>query len=667
MRFAVVCAVAAALAASAGRLRAEELSVGGGQSSSTTEAVVSAAARAFAAPPAFYDMAVSPDGGKLARIAQRGGLYFVDVFETSDVTKPAATFGLSQYTFANWLRWKDNDRLLVGASIPSSRFGFLMWETRLWAFDAGLKNRVAMVRGSRRGARYYTAFQDRVLAVLPEDPNGVLIAFDWFNGAQPGVQRVDLNSGDVSTVRSGGAEIRDWLVDPDGQVFIGSADVEGQPRLYRATRGSNIAPVPLIGAGTIFDPLAFDGAQRRLAVASNHEGGTTGLYVYDLDRGFVETLYKSAEHDAEAVVLSPDSSRVDGVVWTDNFRRVRWLNDAARARHDRIVALTGGEDADVISQTPDGRFAVATTIEDARRGEAFLVDLTQGTSKSLGRLSPTLDAIPAGRVEAISFTAPDGLEIPGYLTLPPGIERTQARHLPFVILPHGGPHARDSADFDFLAQFFASRGYGVLQPNFRGSSGYGEAFLAAGDRQWSGAVLDDVAAGTRWAVSQGLADPSRICIVGWSSGGYLSLMSAAEHGDLYRCAAAVAPVTDIPALIQYETRFVGGRSAMSRMFGIGLRNHLANRRASPVARVRDMHIPIFLIAGSGDDVVPPHQPAALYAAARAAHIDFDYLDLPGAVHSVTREPDRVRLLAAPEGFVDRNTQPRSASASSGAF
>lgn len=633
----------------------------------TPVAPASAAAQAFAAPPAFYDVALSPDGGKIARIAQRDGLYFVDVFASSAPTTPVATYGLTQYNSANWVRWKDNERLLVSANIPTTRFGFLMWETRLWSFDAGLRSRVVMAPRIRRASPYYTSVQDRLLATLPDDPGGVLIAFEWYNGAEPGVQRANLETGLLTMVRPGGADVRSWLVDPAGQSFIGMAGEEGLPRIYRATRSSKITPIDLVGAGSIFDPLAFDGGPGRLVVASNHEGGTLGLYVYDLEQGFIETLYKSSEHDAEAVVMSPDMERVVGVIWTDSRRRVRWLNEEARARHDRIVALTRGEDATVLSETPDGRYAVATTLEGARTGEAFLVDLTQGSAQSLGRSTPSLDTIPAGQVEPISFDAPDGVTIPGFLTLPPGVDRSRARNLPFVVLPHGGPHARDSADFDFLAQFFASRGYGVLQPNFRGSAGYGEAFRAAGDRQWSGAVLEDVAAGTRWAISEGLADPSRICVVGWSFGGYLSLMSAAEHGDLYRCAAAVAPVTDIPGLIRHETRFIGGRNAMARMFGVGWSDHWTNSRASPVSRARDMHIPIFMASGSGDDVVPQAQTAAMFAALRSADADLEYLDLPGAVHSVTREPDRVRLLAALEAFVDRNTQPRPVSSAAGAF
>lgn len=623
---------------------------------------ISAGAAAYGSAPAFHDIAISPDGGRIARIAQHGDRYRIEVWDADDLSAPKATFTLSRHNIANWLVWKSDTRLLVSTSEPLDRFGFLMFETRLSAFNADLTNRVRLAQGGQRVPRGYPAFQDQLVDLLPGDPDGILIAFNWTAPNEPAVQRADLNTGRLTTVRSGGQHIQRWLYEPAGRAFVGTGETAAGPAVYRATEASVPFSVPIPGAGSTFRPLALDGSADRLVVASNHEPGPVGIYVYDLAAGrFVQTLFKSPTYDAESVILSADKRGVDGVVWVDDRRRVSWLNDAAQARHDRLQTLTGAEDLAVTSRSPDGRHAIVLTGEGGRTAGSVLVDLQTGTVKPLWRLSPALDSYAVGATAAVSYTSPDGVSIPAYLTLPPGMDREGARGLPFVVLPHGGPSARDSEEYDFLAQFLASRGYGVLQPNYRGSSGYGEAFRRAGDHQWSDAVLQDVSSGARWLADEGLADPARVCVVGWSFGGYLALMSAVEHAELYQCAGAIAPVTNIPQIISYSRMFRGGRDEMARMFGIGWEDHGRNAHASPINRVRDMSIPVFVAYGTGDDVVPVIQGYEMYRAMRAAQVDMRVLEVPGADHAMSRQPDRTLLLASLEAFLAEHLGPTSGS------
>ncbi len=532
-----------------------------------------------------------------------------------------------------------------------SRFGFLLFETRLSVFDPGLSHPVRLAQ-RHRPPDGYPAFQDRLIDMSPDDPDGILIAFNWVTPEEPAVQRADLRNGRLTTVLSGGRNIQSWLFEPRDRVFIGIGDKEGAPQIFRATETTVPTAVTILGAGSTFRPLGFDGSADRLVVASNHEPGPLGIYVYDLAvGGFVETLFKSDRYDADAVIRSADGTGVDGVVWIDDDRRVTWLNDNAQALHDRLKNLTGSEELTVASRTPDGRRLIVITGDGGRSSGSVLIDLQTDTVTPLWRISPALDERPVGATASVSYTAPDGVSIPAYLTLPPGMAREDAQRIPFVVLPHGGPSARDSAEFDFLAQFLASLGYGVLQPNYRGSSGYGESFRRAGDQQWAGAVLGDVSAGTRWLVDQGLADPDRVCVVGWSFGGYLALMSAVEYADQYRCVGAIAPVTSIPHIIDYSRRFRGGRDEMARMFGIGWNDRARNARASPLNRVSDIATPVFMAYGTGDDVVPPAQGYEMYQAMLAEGVDMSVLSIIGADHSMSRQPDRTLLLASLEAFL----------------
>ncbi len=613
---------------------------------------VSVEAAAFGAAPAFHDIALSPDGTRIARIAQHEDRYRIEVWAVDDLSAPTAMYTLSRYNSANWLVWKSDSRLLVSTSQPMSRFGFLLFETRLSVFDPGLSQRVRIAE-RHRPPDGYPPFQDQLIDLSQDDPDGILIAFNWANPGEPDIQRADLRNGRLTTVRSGGRNIQSWLFEPQSRVFIGMGDTDGAPRIFRATETGGPGALAIRGAGSTFRPVGFDGSPDRLVVASNHEPGPLGIYVYDLVSGsFAETLFKSDRYDADSVIRSADGSRVDGVVWIDDERRVTWLNDEAQALHDRLKSLTGSDELAIVSRTPDGRRLIVMTGEGGRSSGSFLIDLQADTARPLWRISPALDERPVGATTPVSYTAPDGVSIPAYLTLPPGMTAEAARQIPFVVLPHGGPSARDSAEFDFLAQFLASLGYGVLQPNYRGSSGYGEEFRRAGDQQWAGAVLDDVSAGSRWLVDQGLADPERICVVGWSFGGYLALMSAVEHADQYRCVGAIAPVTSIPQIITYSRRFRGGRDAMARMFGIGWGDHARNSRASPLNRVSDIGTPVFMAYGTGDDVVPPVQGYEMYQTMRAAGVDMSVLSIIGADHSISRQPDRTLVLASLEAFLD---------------
>jgi dipeptidyl aminopeptidase/acylaminoacyl peptidase len=204
----------------------------------------------------------------------------------------------------------------------------------------------------------------------------------------------------------------------------------------------------------------------------------------------------------------------------------------------------------------------------------------------------------------------DGAPMPGYLTLPSG---HTGRNLPAVVLPHGGPYSRDSWGFDPLVQLLASRGYAVLQVNYRGSTGYGEAWLAAGFQGWGTVMHDDITAAARWLVADGIADPRRLCIVGWSYGGYAALIGAVKQPDLYRCAVSIAGVSDLKAIAREDNRFYGGAAAARQSTGT---QDLDSQ--SPRARAAEIKAPVLLVHGHADvSVVVDHSEKMADALKRA--------------------------------------------------
>jgi len=222
-----------------------------------------------------------------------------------------------------------------------------------------------------------------------------------------------------------------------------------------------------------------------------------------------------------------------------------------------------------------------------------------------------LEGVKLAPVKPISYPAADGVMVPGYLTLPPGVEN--ARGLPAIVLPHGGPSSRDEWGFDWLVQFYAARGYAVLQPEFRGSSGYGDAwFQKNGFRSWEVAIGDVLAAG-RWLVQQRIADPSKLGIVGWSYGGYAALQSGVVDPTLFKAIVAIAPVTDLAALKE-ERRYWGDFALTSDFVGSGAHMH----DGSPIEHVKSFRAPVLLFHGTMDRNVPVEQSRGMASALKSA-------------------------------------------------
>ena len=257
------------------------------------------------------------------------------------------------------------------------------------------------------------------------------------------------------------------------------------------------------------------------------------------------------------------------------------------------------------------------------------------------RLGPTRRLAP---VRLIAYKARDGLAIEGVLTLPVGRD---PHKLPFIVMPHGGPWAQDGLDYDYWVQFLANRGYGVLQPNFRGSTGYGTEFLRKGEGQLGLAMQDDVTDAVSWAVNQGLADASRVCIVGASYGGYAAMWGIIKDPDQYRCAISISGVSSLRREVNdfandlHERNYRDDWKRMAPDFDA----------VSPIKAVERIKTPLLLVHGKKDITVAYAQSAKMYDRMRNAGKTVELVSLPLADHYYTRQEDRIALLTAMENFL----------------
>jgi dipeptidyl aminopeptidase/acylaminoacyl peptidase len=300
---------------------------------------------------------------------------------------------------------------------------------------------------------------------------------------------------------------------------------------------------------------------------------------------------------------------------------------------------TTGTSADISSLSADRNAMLVTLSRPDTPGALYYFHRDGGRLQRIAVFNAELKQTPLSPVKTVRYKARDGLEIEAVMTVPMGHE---AHDLPVVMLPHGGPWAQDVASWDYLAQYIASRGYLVIQPNFRGSTGYGDAFKRKGEGQMGLAMQDDITDGLAWAVAQGLADPKRACIVGASYGGYATMWGLAKDPDLYRCGVSISGVASLRREVNdFGSYFMKGKytddwKAMTPDFPA----------VSPLNAVDRIKAPLLLIHGRKDVTVAASQSDSMASRMRGAGKTVDYLSLPKADHYFTREEDRKAMLEA---------------------
>lgn len=619
----------------------------------------------YAQLPAAVDARLSPDGRRLAAIVPVQGRRAFVVYDLDHRDKPAV-IGTGEGEPA-WVAWKTDRRLVASVRAVSERLALTKTlDTRLVAFDADGQRVTELVKAHQ--GDYEPQVQDHVLSLLPDDPTSLLLQISkvdrmskgpisaWTANerlAHPEVVRVNVISGDTQTVAPMNGQISQWIADRSGQPRLGWAVDVQRRELRLLTRDTPQAAWRVVqtlpaNEGRHFEPQAFvDDRGERLYVTSNHEGPYDALYEYSLvENRFLRQVAAHPEADISAIVR-------DGVLigWRDGLGAHTYL-DAGWAR-----------DAAALRQAvPDAQL---TLVDRSRDGRRVLVALHQGNQpvdfwlltrepaqppvfEPVTEAYPGLDAAQIAPTRLEHYTARDGLRIPALVTLPVGITTPQ-RPLPFIVLPHGGPSAHDTPGFNDWVQWLASRGYGVLQPQFRGSTGYGQRFQTAGFGQWGLAMQDDITDGTRWLIEQRLADPQRIALVGGSYGGYAALMGLVREPGLYRAAIAIAPVTDLATFLDDLHHTLYGDLNLPKVQN---RTSGSLEERSPVQQAARIQQPVLLVHGRKDSTVPVLHTELMARALQRAGKPVQTVVLPDADHYFTREADRLALLKAMTAFLE---------------
>lgn len=395
-----------------------------------------------------------------------------------------------------------------------------------------------------------------------------------------------------------------------------------------------------------FTPLAIDADLDALYVLKKKDG-RLALYTIKLDGTLASSLV--AEHprvDIDGVERFGDGQRVIGYTYAEEESKTVYFDAEFKALAASLgKALPHLPLVSFVDSSSDGRKLLIFAGSDRDPGRYYLFDRDKKTLGELMLKRPELEGRELAEVKPVSIPAPDGTPIPAYLTLPPGRD---AKGLPAVVLPHGGPSLRDYWEFDWLAQFLAARGYAVLQPNYRGSAGFGDAWLKDnGFKSWRTSI-GDISASARWLSSQGISDPSKVAIVGWSYGGYAALQSAATEPSLYKAVIAVAPVTDL-ALLKEEARDYTNQNLVSEFVGSG--QHITD--GSPLRNAAKIGSPVLLIHGDLDLNVRISHSQKMDEALRSAGKQSVFLLFRGLDHQLEDSNARTEMLTRIGQLLDR--------------
>jgi dipeptidyl aminopeptidase/acylaminoacyl peptidase len=385
---------------------------------------------------------------------------------------------------------------------------------------------------------------------------------------------------------------------------------------------------------------------------ARHSDGTDSVDRIDIASGEETKLFQDPVHDIRNALHDAWTDKVTGYVVDEDMPVYHYFDPAREALQKGLEQAFPGLSVHAVSTDLAGDKVILEVVGPRTPPSYYLFDHKTHQATAIAASYPDLNDSELGDTKPYGYSARDGLHIPAYLTVPPG---QTAKNLPLVVMPHGGPDARDDMRFDFLRQFLANRGYAVLQPNFRGSSGYGYPFTKAGLHQWGLKMQDDISDGVKKAIADGIADSKRVCIFGASYGGYAALAGATLTPELYACVISYAGPSNLPNLLGYDKRqfrenFTNGSWTSTRMGDI-FTDSAQLDASSPALHAKNVRAPVLLLHSEQDVTVPIEQSEMMAAALQNAGKDYQFVRINGDDHYLSVSQTRKRVLEELEKFL----------------
>lgn len=641
-------------------------------------------ASAFFNNPGFTGGVLSPSGRYLAaKVAARTGrdaLVVVDLDDNS--VSRVAGFGDVDIGDVQWVNderplFDTVDRqLAVGAIRYAPGLYTALRDGTMFRQLAERKNPILRSGNDRRMLPWHTYMLD---SVGKQDSDFVHVRNISFNGNQPEsveLLRLNTTTGHTTRVPAPFTAIA-WMLDHDGEPRLATSWDEGVLSIWLRDRATGQWRVlttfkAYVDGGESFHPLGF-GPDGTLYATAHQGRDHRAVHTVDLSTGTISAMPVLIVQDFDfAGRLVANNQRLLGLRYLGEAYETAWFDPGFKAVQANVDArLPNTINLLTVPRSSDAKNVLVTAFSDAQPRAYFIYNTATRTLSPAGLAHEQISAGAMGHQHVVSYTARDGLKIPAMLTLPPGVPAPAAgqlpARLPMVVLVHGGPYTRGSRwEWDPEVQFLASRGYAVLQPEFRGSMGFGRRHFAAGLKQWGLAMQDDIADGTRWAIAQGHADPARICIAGSDYGGYATLMGLIRDPDLYKCGISQSGITDINLMYTghwrsaYDLPQEFKRYGMPQLIGDPVKDADQLKATSPLLQAARIRQPLLLAYGTADERVPMIHGTRFRDAVRATNKNVEWVEYQDEGHGWALPQTRIDFWTRVERFLGRHIGPGAA-------
>jgi dipeptidyl aminopeptidase/acylaminoacyl peptidase len=493
---------------------------------------------------------------------------------------------------------------------------------------------------------------------LPEaEPDVIYIGLNERDKAWHDLYKVQISTGTKTLLRENKDRLTGWLFDHAGKLRMATRSAQDGSTELLKVDGDKFTPVYTCGVFENCNAIGFTKDNKRVYLATNK--GTRDLIqlaLLDPDTGKEELVEQDplGRVDFGGAIFSRVSKDLIATIYTDDKNRIYWKDKAFEKDYDLIKKRLGDREISFQSSTKDESKFVVSTYSDVDPGTVWLFDRKNKNLSTLYAVREKLPRASLSPMKAIRYKSSDGLEIPAYLTLPKGLGE---KNLPLVVLPHGGPWGRDTWGYNSFAQFLANRGYAVLMPNFRASTGYGKKFLDAGNLQWGDKMQDDITWGVKHLIDQGIADPKRVGILGGSYGGYATLAGVTFTPDLYSAAVAIVAPSNLNTLLaSIPPYWEAGRQLFYKRMGDPNtpEGKVQLDRQSPLNHVAKIKTPLLIVQGANDPRVKKAEADQIVVALRERNYPVQYLLAPDEGHGFARPVNNMAMFAESEKFLAKH-------------
>lgn len=506
------------------------------------------------------------------------------------------------------------------------------------------------------GQRDLTPFDGvraEVIDDLEDHPTDLLVALNQRNKEVFDAYRLNVETGDLKMVAENPGNIASWSTDHDGNIRVATTtDGVNTSLLYRKTESDPWKTVITTNFKESFTPQFFTFDNKALYGVSNIGRDKAAVVEFDPESGKeTQVLFERPDVDVSGLNYSKKRKVITTASFTTWKEERKFFDPVAEALYDTLTGKLPGYDIYIVSANKEEDTFIVRTITDRSLGAFYLYDSKSGALTKIADRNPWLKEDELAEMKPVEYAARDGLIIHGYLTVPKG---KPAKNLPIVVNPHGGPWVRDDWGFNPEVQFLANRGFGVLQMNYRGSTGYGRRFWEAGFRQWGQSMQDDITDGVKWLVDQGIADPKRVAIYGGSYGGYAVLAGLTKTPDLYAAGVDYVGVSNLFTFMKtvppYWKPFL---DMMYEMVGNPAKDQALFEQNSPALNAEKIKTPLFVAQGAKDPRVNINESNQIVDALKKRGIDVEYMVKQDEGHGFHNEENRFSFYEAMEQFLEK--------------